>query len=594
MKSIQQATNDQYLGTRPGQGLGGKRRLVRWASLGAGALALGILSAGAAAAQNFEADVRPVETLTSGPGGALAVHGQWAVLGGEGGPSSGFDATLQRYDPQTQRWTVDRVLVPTGSPLLSSFGSAVDIGEQLLVVGDPYYGFGFPEDGDAFGWYLDPASQTWLETPPLRPAQLPAGGFFGWSVAVDGLQVLVGSYTAPQGGLPESGAAYLFRFDPGAWAWSLQDTLSPAAPVANMAFGRDVALDGSTAWVASSGSFSNPLTAVHVFRRLSNGTTWTESQVLPSPGGSGLPRIDLDGTLGALAAGGQAWVLRKDAAGNFQYEVELSALTTRVPVEVAVSQGRVAAGAPFDGEAGLALVFAQPACGGGTWQQTAELSTIHKHQPSTSPRFGSALDWDGERLMAGMPNYREPGSLASSQKGGASTFSLSSDCDNNGVDDSCDIAAGAADLDGDGILDACEAVGSRYCSPNVPNSTGEAAFLLLQGRDDVASNRFVFSMGNLPQGQFGIFLVSRSAGFLPGAGGAAGNLCLGAGIGRVLPLPFFYSSESDGFIHWPGDLEAMPLNPTVPVQAGESLFFQGWYRDGSTSNFSDAVRVSFR
>jgi hypothetical protein len=38
----------------------------------------------------------------------------------------------------------------------------------------------------------------------------------------------------------------------------------------------------------------------------------------------------------------------------------------------------------------------------------------------------------------------------------------------------------------------------------------------------------------------------------------------------------------------------MPLNPPVPVQTGETWYFQTWHRDGSSSNFTDALAILFR
>ena len=40
-------------------------------------------------------------------------------------------------------------------------------------------------------------------------------------------------------------------------------------------------------------------------------------------------------------------------------------------------------------------------------------------------------------------------------------------------------------------------------------------------------------------------------------------------------------------------MNAILVNPTGPVQVGETWHFQCWYRDVGTSNFTDAVAVSF-
>ncbi len=71
--------------------------------------------------------------------------------------------------------------------------------------------------------------------------------------------------------------------------------------------------------------------------------------------------------------------------------------------------------------------------------------------------------------------------------------------------------------------------------------------------------------------------------------GSSGVICLGTNIGRyngnVGQGPSFSLQV---------DLTAMPVNPPVAVQPGDSWNFQCWYRDiGNTNNFTDAVSVTF-
>jgi hypothetical protein len=92
-------------------------------------------------------------------------------------------------------------------------------------------------------------------------------------------------------------------------------------------------------------------------------------------------------------------------------------------------------------------------------------------------------------------------------------------------------------------------------------------------------------------------LASRSQGHLVGAGGSQGDLCVGGFIGRYSLPGQIKNSGATGSFSLVIDLAAMPQPAgSVAVQAGETWYFQAWYRDAnpmSTSNSTDGVRISF-
>jgi hypothetical protein len=96
------------------------------------------------------------------------------------------------------------------------------------------------------------------------------------------------------------------------------------------------------------------------------------------------------------------------------------------------------------------------------------------------------------------------------------------------------------------------------------------------------------SVAQLPPGEFGYFLTGRTQG-LSQPPGSQGRLCLAGNIGRydqdIVTGPYGQLTL---------DLTGMPVNPTTAVLPGETWNFQCWYRDGGTSNFSDALEVTFR
>ncbi|MCP3916121.1 MAG: hypothetical protein GY711_11245 [bacterium] len=174
------------------------------------------------------------------------------------------------------------------------------------------------------------------------------------------------------------------------------------------------------------------------------------------------------------------------------------------------------------------------------------------------------------------------------------------DCNNNGVDDTEDIFNGTSlDLNGNGIPDECEPIGTNYCGPAIVNSSGNSATILAFGSPIVLDNDVVLEAFGMPLNQFGYFLASSSAGFIANPGGSAGNFCLGSGptLGRY--SNDVMNSGQSGSFSMPIDTFAVPIanGPPVGMQPGVSWFFQCWYRDnnpGPTSNFTDAVSVAFQ
>ena len=103
----------------------------------------------------------------------------------------------------------------------------------------------------------------------------------------------------------------------------------------------------------------------------------------------------------------------------------------------------------------------------------------------------------------------------------------------------------------------------------------------------------------LSPGSMTLFLASRTAASVPGAGGSLGTLCLGGGVGRFAGPGEAAPAGADGVVEVRVDLDAVP-QPLAPrsVLAGETWRFQAWYRGvvggAPTSNFSGSLAVEFR
>ena len=118
------------------------------------------------------------------------------------------------------------------------------------------------------------------------------------------------------------------------------------------------------------------------------------------------------------------------------------------------------------------------------------------------------------------------------------------------------------------------------------NSTGAQALMSYSGTNDISNNNFVLSAYGLPANKLGLFFFGQNQTLVPFGNGWR---CVGAPLQR-LPAT---TSNMFGDMTWALNLNALP-GGTV-IHAGETWYFQAWYRDpaagGANYNASDALQV---
>ncbi|MEM8713900.1 MAG: hypothetical protein AAGG01_23395, partial [Planctomycetota bacterium] len=140
-------------------------------------------------------------------------------------------------------------------------------------------------------------------------------------------------------------------------------------------------------------------------------------------------------------------------------------------------------------------------------------------------------------------------------------------------------------------------LGEVICGPATPNSTGHGASLVARGSDVANDRSLTLEAAFLPRFSFAYALASETPGFLVNPGGSQGTICLSGAVGRLVTN--FQQAGTNGRITIVVDTTSIPdpqLGP-VPILAGETWWFQVWYRDanpGVTSNFTDALGITFQ
>ena len=258
-------------------------------------------------------------------------------------------------------WTPQATLVAADGEAGDYFGYSVAVSGDTVVVGTPRDNVGANSNHGSVRVFVR-SGTNWTPQATLLAADGEADDFFGSSVAVSGDTIAVGSDSDNVGANPNQGSVRVFVRS--GTNWTPQATLLAADGEADDFFGSSVAVSGDTIAVGSDSDNvgANPNQgSVRVFVR--SGTNWTPQATL-------------------LAADGEA----DDYLGS----------------SVAVSGDSVVVGAPYDrdgaNQVGSARVFVRS---GTSWAPQPALVAA---DGETGDRFGWSVAIAGDTIVAGAPD----------------------------------------------------------------------------------------------------------------------------------------------------------------------------------------------
>ena len=241
------------------------------------------------------------------------------VVGAMGDSEHGSHAGavfLFRHDGTA--WVQETKLTPLDAGPSMSFGSAVDINADRLIVGafaDDVVG---TNSGSAYVFRYD--GSDWVQEAKLLPDDPGAFNTFGRHVAIDGIVAVCGDAGGNHGIGMYTGAAHVFRFD-GA-QWNQEQKLDPGDLEVDDDFGAGVVVQGDTILAGAPGR-----SAVYAFG-FDGAAAWQLDQILtpPEPG----YRFGIDiALLGSTAVTGSfdgvAYTWRHDGTA---WSVQLALRTT--------------------------------------------------------------------------------------------------------------------------------------------------------------------------------------------------------------------------------------------------------------------------
>jgi len=245
-------------------------------------------------------------------GHSVAVDGDVVVVGSKNdddlGENSG-SVYVYRRDPVVGTWDIEQKLVASDGAAWDFFGSSVVVSGDLIAIGAARENTPAPGAGSVYLFRYDSGAGAWFQEQKLWAAGGATSDYFGESLSLSGELLAIGAPGTDDLG-SNSGAVYFFRRDPVLGTWIEEQRVVASDGMAQDAFGGSVSLEGE---VAVAGAFSaNPLGensgAAYVFRREPGSGLWVEETRLTASDGDssdtfGLS-VSLDGGLVVVGASG--------------------------------------------------------------------------------------------------------------------------------------------------------------------------------------------------------------------------------------------------------------------------------------------------
>ena len=237
-------------------------------------------------------------------GFAVAITEGRAIVGSKFdddlGSDSGSAYIFERQPDGT--WLEVQKLIASDGLAGHEFGAAVSIDGDYAVVGAPDGRNGTVSSGTAYLFERQP-SGTWVEVQKLLQNDPGNNDDFGFSVSIDGTRVVVGAYLDDDSGFA-SGSAYVFEQQPDG-TWPEADKLIASDGANADYFGFSVAISGDYVVVGSwlDDDFGSGSGSAYVFERQSGGTWLEEDKLLPPnmwPGGHFGQSVALEGEIALI------------------------------------------------------------------------------------------------------------------------------------------------------------------------------------------------------------------------------------------------------------------------------------------------------
>ena len=163
-------------------------------------------------------------------GWSVAVHGDAIAVGAIGDHEAGIGAGAVyffRYDPVTGLWNQQQKLTAADPTDTDEFGSTIALDSEVLVVGVERADTAGTSSGAAYVFEYDTDLAAWTQRQKLIASDAAPDDRFAHAVAVRDDLIVCGAYRKDRDpGALNTGAAYVFRYDPATTLWTQEHVLS--------------------------------------------------------------------------------------------------------------------------------------------------------------------------------------------------------------------------------------------------------------------------------------------------------------------------------------------------------------------------------
>ncbi|MBK7705877.1 MAG: hypothetical protein IPJ30_08875 [Acidobacteria bacterium] len=222
-------------------------------------------------------------------GNSVSINGNTAIVGANGHAVGGNDdqGAAYVYVRNGTSWVLQQKLtMPTAdAQVAAQFGYSVAISGDTVIVGSPTQDNGGNIDQGAAYVYVR-SGTTWTFQQRLRQSDGAAGDNFGWSVAIDGNTAVVGAYLDDESVYTNCGSAYAYLRTGSTWAE--ESRMVSSERTSNSQMGYSVGISGDTviigARLAQSSTSSPDFGSAYIFTPVA-GTPriWTQRSILTAP-----------------------------------------------------------------------------------------------------------------------------------------------------------------------------------------------------------------------------------------------------------------------------------------------------------------------
>jgi hypothetical protein len=296
-------------------------------------------------------------------GSSVAISGETVVVGAFSDDNAGgVDAGAAYVFLRTGNvWSQQQKLTASDAAAQDEFGYSIAISGETIVIGTRAEdNAGGVDAGSAYVFLR--TGNIWNQQQKLTASDAGTSDFVGYSVAITGETIAVGAPGDNNAGGNNAGAVYIFVRTGS--LWNEQQKLTASDGSENALFGNSLAISGETVVVGAPNRNLvniNNAGAAYIFVR--NGSVWSQQQSL---------------TIGDLAPSDQ-----------FGWSVDISGETVAVGARLKDITGKTNAGAAY--------IFVRA---GNSWGQQ---QTLIASDGAAFDTFGSSVDIDGETVVVGAP-----------------------------------------------------------------------------------------------------------------------------------------------------------------------------------------------